>query len=114
MLKKKERLTKQAFDRSFSVGRRTHGPNLLVIHDPQGPFHGAVAVGKKVHKKAVDRNRLRRRLYAILYRFHKEHNTPGTYILVAKPGIQNVPRTDLAAMVMETLKKTSKRGTPTI
>lgn len=85
MLKKKERLTKKEFDRFFSSGKRAHSPLLTLIHSSNSEFHGAVVVGKKVFKKAVDRNRLRRRLYNILYRLSLENNLQGVYIILTKP-----------------------------
>lgn len=85
MLKKKERLTKKEFDRFFSSGRRHHSPSLTLIHSSDQTFHGAVVVGKKVFKKAVLRNQLRRRLYNILYRLSREHSLTGVYIILTKP-----------------------------
>lgn len=85
MLKKKERLTKKEFDRFFSLGRRYHSPAFSLIYSPTPEFHGAVVVGKKVYKKAVDRNRLRRQLYNIIYRASQEKNLKGVYIVLSKP-----------------------------
>ena len=85
MLKKKERLTKKEFDRFFSLGQRRPNNLFTLIFSPNPTFHGAVVVGKKVFKKAVDRNRLRRRLYNILYRLSRENNLQGVYIILAKP-----------------------------
>ena len=84
MLKKKERLTKKEFDRFFSLGRRYHSPALSLIYSPAPDFHAAVVVGKKVYKKAVDRNRLRRQLYNIIYRTSQEKNLKGVYIVLTK------------------------------
>ncbi|OGG41462.1 ribonuclease P protein component [Candidatus Kaiserbacteria bacterium RIFCSPHIGHO2_01_FULL_46_22] len=85
MLNKKERLTKKEFDRFFSSGRRFHSPLFTLIHSQETSFHGAVVVGKKVFKRAVDRNRLRRRLYNILYRLSRESEQSGVYIILTKP-----------------------------
>jgi ribonuclease P protein component len=90
MLAKKERLTKKEFDRSFSLGKRLHSPSLQIIFHQSPTFHGAVVVGKKVHKKAVDRNALRRSLYGVLYRFHKEHTLAMTVLVIAKPAIRDL------------------------
>lgn len=105
MLKKNERLTKVEFDRSFSLGKRTHTPLLQIIHHPSPSFHGAVVVGKKVYKKAVARNRLRRQLYGALYRYHKKNNLTGTFIVIAKPTISQVPQKLLSAELIEVLSK---------
>lgn len=85
MLKKKERLTKKEFDRSFSLGRRAHTSLFTLVSHTSDDFHGAVVVGKKVFKRAVDRNRLRRRLYNILYRLSRANNLKGVYIILTKP-----------------------------
>ena len=106
MLKKRERLTKQAFDTSFKTGRRHHSTFLQIIHDKNdSAFHGAVVVGKKVYKRAVDRNRLRRQLYGILYRTHQEQTLSGTYILIAKPPIKNTPRKQISEIVRHLVTK---------
>lgn len=85
MLKKKERLTKKEFDRFFSSGKRRHSDLFTLVHADDPVFHGAVVVGKKVFKKAVDRNRLRRRVYNALYRLSRENDLQGVYIILTKP-----------------------------
>jgi len=97
MLKKKERLTKKEFDRFFSLGRRYHSSALSLIYSPTLEFHGAVVVGKKVYKKAVDRNRLRRRLYNIIYRTSREKNLKGVYIVLTKAPATNMGFSELKA-----------------
>ena len=106
MLKKKERLTRDLFNRSFSVGKRYHSPALQLIVDANGSFHGSVVVGKKIYKKAVDRNKLRRQLYAVLYTFHKSNQTEKTYIFIAKPAIKNMTRKAFVTELQEMLQKT--------
>lgn len=90
MLTKKQRLTKKEFDHVFKNGKRVHSPSLQLIYTPGEQFHGAAVVGKKVHKRAVDRNRLRRRLYGVLYRYQKAQGCTGTYILIAKAPLKEV------------------------
>ncbi len=104
MLKKKERLTKKEFDCSFFSGKRYSHSFLQVIHHSSNDFRGSVVVGKKIYKKAVDRNRLRRRLYGVLYRCHKKHNLTGTFILIAKPKLKDLPN-DIFINEIETLLK---------
>ena len=84
MLKKKQRLAKKEFDHYFASGKRFHSPLLQLIYTPHESFHGAAVVGKKVHKKAVDRNKLRRRLYASLYTLKGEQNLTGVFMVIAK------------------------------
>jgi ribonuclease P protein component len=103
MLKKKERLTKKQFDRSFSVGKRYHSPVIQLIHENTTDFHGAAVVGKKVFKKAVDRNRLRRRMYGVLYRYQKTYPLNGTFILIAKPSLKEVSKSEFTQKVEESI-----------
>lgn len=104
MFKKSQRLTKQAFDQSFRRGKRRHTPLLQVIVDAtEADFHGAVVVGKKISNKAVVRNRLRRRLYGVLYRHHQQSPLRGTWIVIVKPAAKTVSfdaiRTDLLTLL---------------
>lgn len=103
MLKKKQRLTTEEFDRFFSSGRRSHSPLFTLVRGPHTNFHGAVVVGKKVHQKAVDRNRLRRRLYDALYRWSREIDAKGVYIILTKPAAARASFAELKAAVAETL-----------
>lgn len=104
MLKKKQRLTKKEFDQYFQSGKRFHDPLLQLIYTPHASFQGAVVVGKKVHKKAVDRNRLRRRLYAALYTLYKEKQLTGVYIIIAKPVAKNASHKELKELLSKLIK----------
>mgnify|MGYP005704733921 CR=1 FL=1 len=87
MLKKSERLTKKEFDSYFKVGKRYHHPLLQLIHVPNDDFRGAAVVGKKIYKRAVDRNLYRRRIYNVLYKLKEQQTLKGVYILILKqPG----------------------------
>lgn len=108
MLTKKQRLSKKEFDYVFVNGRREHSPALQLIYTPGDSFHGVVVVGKKVYKKAVDRNKLRRRLYGVLYRMHTQQNFSGTYILIAKPGIKEVTKANFSKAVESIIEKVVK------
>ncbi len=90
MLAKKKRLTTEEFNRFFASGSRAHSAHLQLIHAPSPEFHGAIVVGKKVFKTAVKRNRLRRQLYAALYRLHMAGVGTGIYIVITKPTAKEV------------------------
>lgn len=110
MLQKSERLTKAAFDTSFKRGKRFHSPLLQLIHDSTTKeFHGAAVVGKKVSKKAVGRNRLRRQLYGALYRYSRTTPLFGTYILIAKPASKTVTAGELTETVQALLARTTQK-----
>jgi len=108
MLKKKERLTRHEFDRFFSVGKRLHTAHFQLIYAPSPTFHGSVVVGKKVYKKAVDRNKLRRQVYALLYRANQVTPLLQTLIIIAKPTIATLSRKELKSEVFAALEKVSR------
>ncbi len=105
MLKKKERLSRTEFNRSFSIGKRIHCPSLQLIVDANGSFHGSAVVGKKIYKKAVDRNKIRRCLYGVLYAFYKNHTAEKTYIVIAKPAIKGMTRSAYKLELQELLQR---------
>jgi len=110
MLNKRQRLTKRAFDAAFARGTRYHSPTMQLIYDNSDPeFHGAVVVGKKVYKQAVDRNRLRRRLYGALYRLHQTHQLTGTFILIAKPSAATVAPQELTETLTTLMAKVRRQ-----
>ncbi len=51
----------------YQHGNTVRGPiiNLKYLHRSDKPYRAAVVVSKKVHKSAVVRNRIRRRIYEI-------------------------------------------------
>ncbi len=98
MLAKKERLSRDAFNRFFSIGKRLNTPSLTLIYAPYTTFHGAVVVSKKVATRAVKRNILRRRLYSILYK-HKEVGITGVYIAI----LRKTPQTPTYATLKDEL-----------
>lgn len=106
MLKKAERLTTKAFDQYFKTGRRNHGEYVQVVVSPANTFHGAVVVGKKVYKRAVDRNRLRRQLYAVLYEYR---DSSVVLQVLVKPSAKGVlvdeVRNDLRTMLAKQVQK---------
>jgi ribonuclease P protein component len=104
MLRKTQRLTKEEFDRCFAAGKRIHSPIAQLIYTPSERFHGAAVVGKKVYKRAVDRNTLRRRLYAILYARYKDSLHPMTIILIAKPPLAQLTRKEAQGAVVGLLQ----------
>ena len=48
-----------------------------------------ISVSKKISKKAVVRNRIRRRVRPILQKFIS-HLKPATYFIIAKPGAEEI------------------------
>lgn len=107
MFKKAQRLTKRQFDEYYKSGRRFHGQYLQVLFTTHDHFHAAVVVGKKVYKKAHDRNRLRRRLYGFLYQQKLAKKRKGVYIVLVKPGAATVPYQEVRSDLADLLDKIS-------
>jgi len=72
MLPKKRRIQRSSFSNIFSRGKRHNSTNLLLYvatSDKNEPSRFSFSVSKKVNKKAVDRNKLRRRGYSVVSRY---------------------------------------------
>lgn len=65
MLKKEERLTVSDIE-ALSQGKSVFGTLFSIRFTPSQQTKFAVAVSKKISNKAVDRNRVRRRVYGAL------------------------------------------------
>ncbi|OGG88909.1 ribonuclease P protein component [Candidatus Kaiserbacteria bacterium RIFOXYD1_FULL_42_15] len=86
MFKKSQRLSRPQFTTFFKQGVRFQAPELTLIYNANTPLSVSVVVGKKVFKNAVDRNRLRRRIYAGCKRYFDANKVVlGSYIIITKP-----------------------------
>jgi len=103
MLAKKNRLNKKEFDRFFVAGKRLHTPELQIIYAPHDSFQAAAVVGKKVYKRAVDRNQARRQIYAAVAGWQREARSLGVYIVVAKPTFTKLPQAKRISLVQSAL-----------
>ena|SRR5690606_17159472 len=73
------------FDRVFAQGRRTASPLMaLHWHDDGAPPRLGLAVSRKVDRKAVGRNRIKRQLRE-QFRLLRPVLGPGAYVVVARP-----------------------------
>lgn len=91
MLAKGQRLSREQFSHHFKNGKRFHSTYATLIVSVNPSFHGAVVVSKKVSKRAVVRNTLRRRTYAQLYQLGAKCSK-NVHIIVLKPAISDIPR----------------------
>ncbi len=83
MLKKANRFYgRVSLLRVFRKGQVTRNriTNLKFAQNPNGSMKLAVVVSKKVSKKAVVRNRIRRRVYEFI-RLHENQLEPGDYVI---------------------------------
>lgn len=86
MLSKRERISKSQFAEILKSRQFTNSPHFTLRSVPGGgAAKFAVSVSKKVSKKAVIRNRVRRRAYSAL-----PEASPGLHLLIAKPGSEHV------------------------
>lgn len=98
MLAKFNRLSRDKFSQFFKTGRRYNSAFATLIVAPHSNFHGAVVVSKKVSKKAVRRNLLRRRVYAKLYAALK-NNKVGVFIMILKPPFNSLSKQEQHAEI---------------
>lgn len=91
MLAKSQRLSRAQFSTFFKSGKRRHCDTASAVFTPHPTFHASVVVSKKVAKKSVDRNRIRRQIYAQLYSLKRQAHT-GVFIILVKPGFMTVSR----------------------
>jgi ribonuclease P protein component len=84
-----------------------HSPDLTLIYTPLPETHTAVVVGKKVARKAHDRNKIRRRLYGAMYRTLQTTKQTGVYILIAKPTIAALSKQEQIDRVQNILNRIS-------
>lgn len=95
MLKKEQRLDRPSFSRYFNQGKRVHGVYTTIITSPSVEgFRSAVVVGKKVSKKAPERNSFRRRIYSMIEKVQKDQNLTGVCIVITKPNITKLTKRD--------------------
>lgn len=76
------------------------------LRDARKPYRVAVVVSKKVHKSAVTRNRIRRRLYELV-RTHESGLPEGLDLVITVYGEQvaTMPAPELKALVDGLLRK---------
>jgi len=104
MFKKSERLGRADFTHYFKCGKRQHTDVLTLVHQTHNELHVSVVVGKKVAKKAHDRNALRRRVYGQLYARLKG-KASGVFIVVVKPEFARLTRMQQLESVQKMLTR---------
>ena len=77
------------------------------------PFRAAVIVSRKVHKSAVVRNRIRRRLYELLRTKYAEHLTGGQLLVtVFDASLATAPAQAVERELANLLSKAQEGGRP--
>ena len=94
MLPKNRRISRQLLKTIVSQRRHFGSQNFSLQIAPSDKAQFAVTVSKKVSKKAVIRNKIRRRTYSAIEKFIAKVK-PNLYLIVAKPGAQNLKGEEL-------------------
>jgi ribonuclease P protein component len=102
------RISRAAFPAILKSGQRYHGTFVSAVAISSLSPQISVVVSKKVAKSAVDRNRLRRRVYGVAERFIAEASLPATVIFLLKPGALRATRQVIAAETMALLAQITK------
>ena len=113
--KGKRLLTRLDYSRVFSGSKRIHNKAFtLLIHYRKDPIDTplydcrlGIVVSKKVHKTAVQRNRIKR---LIRESFRHQHRLKSAdYVVMAKPGAPALTNADLLQLLNQLWSQTEKK-----
>ncbi len=102
------RIARIDFPAILQSGKRFHTTNISAVVVSAATPRVSVVVSKKVAKRAVDRNRLRRRVYGVAERFIAEASLPYAVIFLLRPGALKVARQALAGEAAGLLAQITK------
>ncbi len=93
----------------FKKGSAARQPDIAlkyIVNKKSKSFRVAVIVSKKVHKSAVKRNRIRRRIYSAVSEFESYFNEPYDLVFfVYKDQILSLPHPELKRQISKLLKQ---------
>ncbi|MEK7124233.1 MAG: ribonuclease P protein component [Patescibacteria group bacterium] len=108
MLPKLNRLTKKKdFDIVFR-GRKNFRGDFLALKSVENNLKSSrfgLVVSKKISPKAVERNKIKRRLRQIIFSFLKEIKKPTDVVLMALPSIKDKSFIEIKKETAKILKK---------
>lgn len=105
MLPRQNRLRHEEFKGVTYTNRREHSTHLILAYSETAhDFKAVVIVSKKVFKKAVDRNKVRRGLYGILAQ-NKAALQQGVYIVRVKTSAQYTSSTQLQQELQQLINR---------
>lgn len=96
MLPQKARLSREEFPKKRATQRHSLPWGAVLLY-PNNQFKASVVVSKKTLKKAHERNRLKRRVYAALSALSKD-------TVVIKVNVVVLPRAEALTLPLDTLK----------
>lgn len=111
MLKRHNRLRKQRqIDHIFKKGRRFHSKiiTLHILWEKSGveyPPQGTIVVSKKTAKRAVDRNRIKRQVRAIIEKIIDQLPVNLLFIIVVRSSLTDKTSQEIEAEIYTLLKK---------
>lgn len=104
MLPKSQKIKRDSFRPLLASKNYTHSPHFLLKIASNNGFRAAISVSKKVSKKAVTRNRVRRRAYAALEGLRGTAR-PALYLFVAKVGADKLETREIVDEFASLIKK---------
>lgn len=104
---KHKRLSVAEFSAVFAHGKRTRGKYMTLVYNPTPVGKCAVTVPKRLFKTAVERNRLRRRLYHALTTT-SFFSFGGSVIVLASPAAPHATFAALCTELKELFGKVAK------
>lgn len=109
MLPKNRRISRSDLKEVRGVGKSVNSSHffLKVMHVDTPVSKFAVSVSKKVSKKAVVRNKVRRRVYSVV-RNQFLGLKPAFYLISAKPGADRLSNDELVAEISHVFSSFSK------
>jgi len=107
MLPSSQRLTTPLFKRVMDTGKIFHSPLFSAkILKADGSSRFSVAVSKKIAKNAVDRNRIRRRVYSALHTIGPKVSSGFHVVLMPKAPVASGPFAGITPALKEFFVKT--------
>lgn len=105
MLPKQKRIPRDSFGRILSLGLLQNSPHFL-LRTISAPKEGyAALVSKKVAQSAVDRNRVRRRVYAVIRVLLPQIKKTSHTVISAKQGANKITFAVLQSEIEELFHK---------
>lgn len=95
----------------YSRGRTVRGPLFSVksiLNDRRSSYRVAIVVSRKVHKSAVKRNRIRRRLYELIRQLDSQ--IAGPYDMVVTIFSDQIIETESAILNQQLMKQLNEAG----
>lgn len=105
MLKRENRLSRELFSLTFKQGRRVNKRYINSVYMLNNDFKSVVVVGKKISKKAVQRNLLRRRVYALIKDLKQNSSKTGYFIFLIKPDVVKLTRKNFNEFIKADVKE---------